>query len=170
MSRPRLHDFDEQLLALLAARSGGLSASELRGLLPGEPSQPTLARRLLDLRARGKIVVQGGGRSTRYLLAAGNELPRLRSRLLHEAVAFKVVRDPSLIDKARERLSKLRDTNRSAQRYHARWNELLCGPPEALLRTLTEDSEVAADLRKESPFTTLLAPRERERVLRRLHH
>ena len=47
-------------------------------------------------------------------------------------------------------------------------DDLIAGPRTTLLRALTEDSEAAAELRKESPFTTLLAPDERKRVLQRL--
>jgi hypothetical protein len=169
MARPRQHELDLETLELLAAHQRGLSASVLRALLSSRPSQPTLARRLIELRARGKVVVEGRGRATRYHLASGNERPRLRSRLLHEAVALKLVRDPTLIDRARARLAKLRETNPSARAYHQRWSELLAGPREALFRALTEDSESAADLRKESPFTTLLKPDERSRILQRLH-
>jgi hypothetical protein len=169
MSRPRVHDLEDEVLALLAAHPGGLGAPTLQRLLSSRPSQPTLARRLLDLRARGKVLVEGRGPATRYHLVSGNELPKLRSRLLHEAVALKLVRNPSLIDHAQQRLERLRSTNPSAHRYHARWRALLAGPQTALLRAMTEDSDSAADLRQESPFSTLLTPRERERVFKRLH-
>jgi len=138
-------------------------------MLVARPSQPTLSRCLIGLRAQGRVIADGQARATRYLLVNSMELPKLRSRLLHERVAVKLVNDPALIERARSRLEKLRGTNPSARRYHARWAELLGGPREALLRTLSEDSEAAAELRKESPFTTLLEPRERARVLRRLH-
>ena len=168
MPRPRIHDIDDELIQLLAAHPGGLDASTLRDSLASRPSQPTLARRLIDLRARGIIVAQGRGRATRYALATGNELPKLRSRLLHQAVALKLIRNPGLLQLASGRLDKLRAANPSARRYHARWNDLIAGPRATLLRALTEDSEAAADLRKESPFTSLLAPDERKRVLQRL--
>lgn len=97
------------------------------------------------------------------------ELPTcLRSRQLHQAVAHKLIRDPGLLEFASARLDKPRAANPSARRYHARWNDLIAGPRTNRLRALTEDSESAADLRKESPFTTLLAPDERKRVLQRL--
>lgn len=168
MPRLATHDLDAPLIGLLAAHPKGLGAPELQRLLPSRPSQPTLARSLLRLRAQGRVVVEGRARATRYHLASGTEAPKLRSRLLHERVAVKLVRDPGLIERAKARLDKLRSTNPSARRYHARWAELLAGPPEALLRALGEDSEAAADLRKESPFTTLLDRQERESVLGRL--
>lgn len=168
MPRPRIHDIDDELIQLLAAHPGGLDATALRDSLASHPSQPTLARRLIDLRARGIVVALGRGRATRYGLATGNELPKLRSRLLHQAVAHKLIRDPRLLELASARLDKLRAANPSARRYHARWDDLIAGPRTTLLRALTEDSEAAAELRKESPFATLLAPDERKQLLRRL--
>jgi len=41
---------------------------------------------------------------------------------------------------------------------------LLDGPLPALLRTMTEASEQADALRKESPFTVLVTPAERRRI------
>ncbi len=123
----------------------------------------------MQLRARGKVFVTGKGPSTRYHLTSASEVPKLRSRLLHEVIALKLIRDPSLIDRARDRLDRLRKSNPAARRYHERWRELLSGPRPALLRAITEDSEAASDLRKESPLTTLLDPRERQRVLQRLY-
>jgi len=168
MPRPRRHDIDIELLGLLATASEGLSASELRSRLSSRPSQPTLSRRLTALRAAGKVVVRGLGPATRYHVASGNELPKLRSRLLHEHVARKLVREPDLVERARVRLAFLQSKNPSARAYHRRWMELIEGPRDALLRALSEDSESAADLRQESPFSTLLAPSEREQVLGQL--
>lgn len=168
MARPQQHDLEDRVIALLAAHPKGMSAAALRSQLHGSPSPSTLTRRLLDLRARGKVVVEGRARSTRYRLASGNALPELRSRLLHEAVARRLVRDPALLDRASKRLERLRSLNPSARRYHDRWQSLIAGPRENLLRTLGEDSEASADLRQESPFTTLLDRAERERVLHQL--
>jgi hypothetical protein len=48
--------------------------------------------------------------------------------------------------------------------YHDRWEDLLDGPLPALLRTMTETSEQADALRKESPLTVLVTPEERRWV------
>jgi hypothetical protein len=167
--RPRIPKLEHKILALLAARPDGATVAELRALLESRPSQPTLSRRLLGLRMRGQVVVIGKGPATRYHVAAPSDLPKLRSRLLHEAVALKLVRDPGLVERAQDRLDRLRKSNPSARRHHDRWRELLAGPPAALLRAITEDSEAASDLRKQSPLTTLLDSREREHVLERLN-
>jgi hypothetical protein len=48
--------------------------------------------------------------------------------------------------------------------YHDRWAALLDGPLTRLLSALTEVSEQADALRKESPFTPLVTAEERRRV------
>ena len=52
--------------------------------------------------------------------------------------------------------------------YHNRWQELIDGPMDRLLRMLTEPSEEASTLRRESPFTTLVPSDERRRVFESL--
>ena len=168
MARPRQPDPTSEILSILATRSSGATAAELRSLLRSHPSQPTLSRRLTELRASGEVVVVGRGPATRYQIATGSDLSRLRSRLLHEAVAMKLLRRPDLVDRATNRLALLRKSNPSARRHHDRWRDLLAGPRTALLRAMTENSDSASDLRKESPMTVLLDPKERERALSQL--
>lgn len=67
-------------------------------------------------------------------------------------------------DVARRRLVHLRSVNVHGRTYHDRWESLLDGPPEQLLRSMTEDSEQGATMRKESPFSALVTPAERLRA------
>lgn len=160
-------DVSTQLQALLAASPGGLRAPELRARLPVRISQPTLSRRLRELRDRGLVTTEGRARATRYHAAAPGRLAELRSRALHEAVAHRLARDPELLDSVRERLARLRRVNPHGHPYHDRWAALLDGPLPRLLRVLGEDSEAADDLRRESPFTVLADPDMRRRVFKR---
>ena len=64
----------------------------------------------------------------------------------------------------RERLNKLRAVNPHGRVYHDRWEALLDSPLPTLLRAITESSEQAETLRKESPLTILVTPEERRRV------
>jgi hypothetical protein len=89
----------------------------------------------------------------------------LHSRLLHEQVAAKLVRDPALKAQANKRLEFLRKANPAGRIYHERWAELLAADMPTLLRTMTENSERASRLRKESPFTPLYDPGLRKRLL-----
>ena len=61
---------------------------------------------------------------------------------------------------------KLRKVNPHGRVYHDRLEALLDGPLPELLRTITETSEQAETVRKESPFTVLVTPEERRQVFR----
>jgi hypothetical protein len=159
-------DIPDQVLQLLLTEVQGLSEPEIRRQLRPRISQPTLWRILSGLRTAGLMVVEGRARATRYHAADRIDRPTLRSRRLHQHVAERLARDPSLRELARERLEKLRQVNPHGRVYHDRWAALLDGPLPALLRTLTEASAQSDDLRKESPFTTLVDAPTRERIFR----
>jgi len=160
---PGNHD---RILQLLLTEADGLGEPEIRRRLRPPVSQPTLWRVLNDLRSAGRIAVEGRARATRYHAIDRTDLPTLRSRRLHQHVAERLARDPSLRAIAGERLEKLRQVNPHGRVYHDRWAALLDGPLAALLRTLTEASAQSDDLRKESPFTTLVDTPTRERIFR----
>ena len=157
----------EQVVQALICAAQGLSAPEIMRLLSRKVSQPTLWRVLNQLRAEGRIVVEGSARGTRYHSMERGALPALRSLRLHEAIARRLIRDPSVLDIARDRLKRLRQVNPNGRPYHDRWAELIAGPRANLLRTLTEPSQEAAALRKESPFTVLVPKDERRRIFER---
>jgi DNA-binding PadR family transcriptional regulator len=159
-------DTRTQVLQRLLTEPQGLSEPEIRRQLHPRVSQPTLWRILNALRAAGFVVVEGRARATRYHAADRIDRPTLRSRRLHQHVAERLARETGLRELARERLEKLRQVNPHGRRYHDRWAELLDGPLPALLRTLTEASAQSDDLRKESPFTTLIDKLTRERIFR----
>lgn len=160
-------DVEQQLLGLLAASPKGLSSPSLRAGLRPRISQPTLSRLLLGLRARGLVEQTGSARATRYHLVGGRiGVAELRSRLLHEQVATQLVRHPELKAAALARLERIKKLNPSGRRYHERWEELLHADMPRLLRAMTEESESAAALRRESPFTTLFNPKQRDKLFR----
>lgn len=159
-------DTADQVLQLLLTKAQGLSEPEIRRRLAARVSQPTLWRVLSGLRSEGRVVVEGRARATRYHAAERIDRPTLRSRRLHQHVADRLARDPGLREQARQRLEKLRQVNPHGGVYHDRWAELLDGPLPALLLTLTEASAQSDDLRKESPFTTLVDTPTRERIFR----
>lgn len=167
----RLSINEETLLGLLAAHPEGLSAAALRAGLRRvsgvEVSQPTLSRRLMQLRTRGQVVKTGAGPATKYLLAGGRKrVAELRSLAMHRAVAEKLVRDPETREAALARLEILRELHPESGRYYQRWEQLLQGDTITLLRSMTEAGETADTLRKASPFTTLLSNQERTRIFR----
>lgn len=166
MPRPdRRNALEQQLLQLLAAHPEGLSSPRLRARLRPPISQPTLSRLLLRLRAGGRVQRTGSARATRYHLVGGRiQAAELRSLLLHRQVAERLVRHPELKARVLERLEKIRTSNPAGRPYHDAWARLLDAPMPDLLRTMTEDSERAATLRRESPFTTLFDPVLRDKL------
>ena len=155
MPRPSTRStLEQQVLNLMAANPKGLASPRLRARLHPRISQPTLSRLLTTLRAQGLVMKTGSARATRYHLVDGRiGAAELRSRVLHERVAQRLVRDPRLKTLAIKRLEKLRAVNPNGRVYHDRWAELLEAPLPKLLRAMTEDSERAAAMRRESPFT-----------------
>jgi len=87
---------------------------------------------------------------------------------MHEIVARRLVSDPRLLAVARDRLQWLREVNPHGGVYHNRWQALLDGPLDRLLRNMVEPSEEASALRRESPFTTLVPRDQRKRVFESL--
>ena len=154
----------EQILQLLVIEPAGLGAPDLLRRIRPRISQPTLWRALDGLRAEGRIATEGRARATQYHATAGIDLPALRSLRLHMVAARRVAANPELRGIAHQRLHMLREANPHGRAYQERWEGLLKGPLPALLRTMTEVSERADALRKESPFTVLVTPKERRRV------
>ena len=154
----------EQVLQLLALEPAGLPAAVLARRVRPRVSQPTLWRALDGLRSEGSITVEGRGRATRYHAASRTHAAALRSLRLHQCAARRLAADPALRAVVHDRLRKLREVNPHGRVYHDRWETLLDGPLPALLRTITEVSEQAEALRKESPCTVLVTPDERRRV------
>jgi hypothetical protein len=155
---------EDQVLNLLITQEKGLKAPEILGALRSPISQPTLWRTLDALRAQGTVIKEGHARATRYHARLRTDVASLRSRRMHESVAKRLIRDPSLRALALERLAKLRKVNPHGRRYHDRWQELLRGPLVEILRVLTETSEMADVLRKESPLSVFVSPGERTRI------
>jgi hypothetical protein len=155
---------ESKVLNLLIAQEEGLKAREIMGALRPRVSQPTLWRALDALRAQGAVTMEGHARATRYHARARTDVAALRSRRMHESVAMLLVRDPSLRARALARLTKLREANPHGRSYHDRWHELLQGPLVETLRFMTEHSEMADALRKESPFGALVTQSERKRI------
>jgi len=153
----------DKVVQILLTEPQGLGAPALQRRL--RTTQSTLWRTLDPLLSAGRVFREGRARATRYhATESGLSVAALRSRRLHEAVAERLIHKPELLNAARDRLRFLRQANPYGTAYHNRWDELLEGPVEPLLRTLTEVSERADTLRRESPFTTLVPPGERERI------
>lgn len=89
-----------------------------------------------------------------------------RSLALHSAVAAKLRAEPALLETARKKLHEWIALGGSSAPLWLRWAEILSKPLEGVLAFLVERSEEADWLRKASPFSGLLTPQERWRILR----
>lgn len=158
---------DNQIIRYLALNQDGLPAAELKSLIRPSISQPTLWRRLKQLITGGYVHSVGRGRATRYRLQISDHIViDLRSKALHQAIGRKLVQQPRLLGKARRFLAGMYRTNPYSKPYLDRWDALLAGPLEEVLRVLGADTEEAVALRHVSPFTGILTERERLSVLR----
>lgn len=161
-------DLRNQIVALLASAPDGLSAPQILADLGRQISQPTLSRRLMDLRAQGRVAALGKARATRYFYTGSRvELAAVRSRMLHERIARRVARDPAVLNRVRKRLKHLSEVNPSGRIYHQQWGALLDADLPQLLRTMVAESEKSDALRKESPFTVLATPEDRKQMFTR---
>lgn len=166
MTRSKHHEgLRNEIVALLAAAPHGLSAPQILASLDHRISQPTLSRRLMDLRTQGRVVAVGKARATRYFYTGNRgNLAALRSRMLHERIARRIARNPALISRVRKRLDQLSEVNPSGRVYHQQWGALLDSDLPRLLQAMVAESERSDVLRKESPFTILATRDDRQRV------
>lgn len=88
-----------------------------------------------------------------------------RSLRLHRAVADKLLRDPVVLAKARERVERWRQDGSVHPRYAEAWHEILARTPEGVAERLVDPGETMRALRQCSPFAGALDPRERWRIL-----
>ena len=97
----------------------------------------------------------------------GHRLIEERSLWLHRAVADKLVRDPTVLAKARSRVERWCLDGSVHPRYAEAWRRVLSLSPGEISERLTDPGETMCALRQCSPFAGALAPRERWQILRR---
>jgi len=86
---------------------------------------------------------------------------------LHRAVAERLLAEPVLLDRARQRVAGWLRDGTVARTYAEAWQVVLAGPVEAVARFLSDPGERARALRQTSPFAGFLEPRARWSVWRR---
>jgi hypothetical protein len=130
----------------------------------GERTRHVLEPALADARARAKRLrpgalvprnahddVNGHGRAER------------RSLAYHRAVA-RDLRKP-MVDDALRRIRKWNAEGKIDPHYADLWEETLRRPVREVRRAITADTELARDLRQNSPFAGMLSEPERRRIL-----
>ena len=86
---------------------------------------------------------------------------------LHRAVAERLLEDPALVERARERVAGWLRDGSVAGPYAQAWQAVLAGPVEAVARFLADPGEKARQMRQTSPFAGVLDPRTRWSIWRR---
>lgn len=94
---------------------------------------------------------------------------QLRSLWLHRAVAARVAVDPEMtLQLARENARRFleRGPSSGTERYLRRWLRLIDEGPEPVMEMLTSTSNVAREMRQNSPFSGVIGEQERQAILR----
>jgi hypothetical protein len=89
-----------------------------------------------------------------------------RSIAMHAAIAARLVAEPELVSRARQRVAGWLADGSVARPYAEAWRQLLALPPAELARTLVDPGERARALRQASPFAGALPPAERWAIRR----
>ncbi len=95
-----------------------------------------------------------------------HRLLEARSLALHREVARRLRENPALLAQAREHVERWSAQGTMSLTYADAWRRLLDGPLDALLALLIDESEAARALRQNTPFTFVVAPRDRWRLWR----
>ena len=76
---------------------------------------------------------------------------------LHRAVAERLLEDPALVERARERVAGWLRDGSVARPYAEAWQAVLGEPVEAVARFLADPGEKARQMRQASPFAESLS-------------
>lgn len=88
-----------------------------------------------------------------------------RSLAYHRVVAERLVTDPTVLARARARVRAW--VERQPETPYVRgWDAVLRRSPSEIAAFLTEEGDVATELRQSTPFAGVLDPRERWRIWR----
>lgn len=155
---------DDLLTTGEAAAILGSSRQHVGNLIKrGDITSTLVGKHYRVRRADVEMLKQGSIRLTR---------DQRRSLWLGYAIAGKVVTDPSAaIALARRNIDTMLMTQRgSGRRWLARWKDLLDGPTEEILATLTSNSITARELRQNNPFAGLIDDATRLHVISATGH
>lgn len=94
-----------------------------------------------------------------------HKLAAERSLGFHRVIARRLVRDPAVLERARQRVKDW--LAQTPDRAFAReWDKILAGSAESVAAFLVDRSELAEELRQSSPFAGVLDARERWEIWR----
>ncbi|HEX2686755.1 MAG TPA: hypothetical protein VHN14_09055 [Kofleriaceae bacterium] len=91
----------------------------------------------------------------------GHRTAERRSLAYHRAIAERLVRDPSILARARDRVAGWIASGAVHPKWTAAWTELLALPLAEICDRLQEPSEAMTAMRQMTPFAGALDPRTR---------
>jgi hypothetical protein len=95
-----------------------------------------------------------------------HDLGDRRSLALHRAIAELLVQRPEILELARARVRRWRETGEVARFYADAWQAVLDGDPAEVAAFLEDGGERAIALRHVTPFAGVIDPRTRWRIWR----
>lgn len=85
---------------------------------------------------------------------------------MHRAIADRLSADPSVLERARDRVRHWLDTSDVSPYWARKWQSILSRPVEEVCRFLVDEGEEARALRQVTPFAGAIDPRTRWRIWR----
>jgi hypothetical protein len=95
-----------------------------------------------------------------------HDLAETRSLALHRVIAKRLASDPSLINRARQRVDHWASLGQLHPEYAEQWRTLLDGSMEDLAAAMTEPGDRGRALRHTTPFTFVVTPEQRWEIWR----
>lgn len=89
-----------------------------------------------------------------------------RSIEYHRAIGERLLREPEVLAKARQRVESWLTASTTPPFYAQKWAEILAGDPSSIAAFLVERSELAYELRQSTPFAGALRPQEQWKIFR----
>lgn len=132
----------------------------------GEDDRHALARVIRERRRHAEAIDEETFLPARRRAAPPrtHRISELHALAYHRLVARRL--DERLVDDARKRLHRWRESGRIHPRWAAQWESVLTLPLPRIAKKIGADTEQARELRQTSPFAGALTEQERRRVLR----
>ena len=95
-----------------------------------------------------------------------HELAEARSLAIHREIAERLLRDESIVARARATLRRWSAEGHISSHYADAWERWLSRRPDEIAAFLADEGEQARALRQNSPFVGIVDPRQRWTIWR----
>lgn len=164
--RSRLREVQRRYDIPIEVRAHTLA--DLQTFAAGERAELATAQPILGPAPVGFLAADAPRAAPERSRSRGHALQDRRALLLGRAIGERIVRDPTLIERAREYARRMASSSPGVRQEMEEWEEILDTLPPARLRAfLADPGERATRLRQSLPFVDALAPAEREDLFRK---